>query len=164
MSDGGEGTVSFSLPGPPPGGGGGGEEGLGRRGQGTDGGARSLQPEPWGDDGAVGGGGGIAARAKGGGRRTAVTYVINEASQGPLLAAESGALQSLREACEAVGATLETLHFGKLDFGETAVLDRFYNAGERGRGDTGMEGHRDGPCLQTAARKFLLNTFLLNCY
>ncbi|NXC14683.1 M3K5 kinase, partial [Corythaeola cristata] len=64
----------------------------------------------------------------GGGRRTAVTYVINEASQGPLLAAESGALQSLREACEVVGAALETLHFGKLDFGETAVLDRFYNA------------------------------------
>lgn len=153
MSDGGEGTVSFSLPGPPPGGGGGGEEGLGRRGQGTDGGARSLQPEPWGDDGAGGGGGGIAARAKGGGRRTAVTYVINEASQGPLLAAESGALQSLREACEAVGATLETLHFGKLDFGETAVLDRFYNAGERG-----PRGYRDGgtqgwPVLTNSSQK-----------
>ncbi|XP_054992296.1 mitogen-activated protein kinase kinase kinase 5 isoform X2 [Sorex araneus] len=64
----------------------------------------------------------------GGGRRTTVAYVINEASQGQLVAAESEALQSLREACEAVGATLETLHFGKLDFGETTVLDRFYNA------------------------------------
>ncbi|ERE84121.1 mitogen-activated protein kinase kinase kinase 5 [Cricetulus griseus] len=64
----------------------------------------------------------------GGGRRTTVAYVINEASQGQLVVAESEALQSLREACEAVGATLETLHFGKLDFGETAVLDRFYNA------------------------------------
>uniref|UniRef100_A0A673UKX4 mitogen-activated protein kinase kinase kinase n=1 Tax=Suricata suricatta TaxID=37032 RepID=A0A673UKX4_SURSU len=42
--------------------------------------------------------------------------------------AESEALQSLREACETVGATLETVQFGKLDFGETAVLDRFYNA------------------------------------
>lgn len=63
------------------------------------------------------------------GRRTTVAYVINEASQGQLVVAESEALQSLREACEAVGATLETLHFGKLDFGETAVLDRFYNAG-----------------------------------
>nr|XP_051698040.1 mitogen-activated protein kinase kinase kinase 5-like [Oryctolagus cuniculus] len=62
------------------------------------------------------------------GRRTTVAYVINEASQGQLVVAESEALQSLREACEAVGATLETLHFGKLDFGETAVLDRFYNA------------------------------------
>lgn len=59
-----------------------------------------------------------------------MAYVINEASQGQLVVAESEALQSLREACEVVGATLETLHFGKLDFGETAVLDRFYNAGE----------------------------------
>lgn len=66
----------------------------------------------------------------GGGRRTTVAYVINEASQGQLVVAESEALQSLREACETVGATLETLHFGKLDFGETTVLDRFYNAGE----------------------------------
>lgn len=65
----------------------------------------------------------------GGGRRTTVAYVINEASQGQLVVAESEALQSLREACETVGATLETLHFGKLDFGETTVLDRFYNAG-----------------------------------
>lgn len=65
----------------------------------------------------------------GGGRRTTVAYVINEASQGQLVVAESEALQCLREACEAVGAALETLHFGKLDFGETAVLDRFYNAG-----------------------------------
>lgn len=63
-------------------------------------------------------------------RRTTVSYVINEASPGLLQAAESGALQSLREACEAVGADLQTLHFGKLDFGETSVLDRFYNAGE----------------------------------
>lgn len=131
MNDGGEGTISFAVPGPP----GGGEEGLGRRAQGADSG-RGFQPElasPWGEDAAVAcpaAGTGIAARAKGAGRRTAVTYVINEASQGPLLAAESGALQSLREACEVVGATLETLHFGKLDFGETAVLDRFYNAGE----------------------------------
>ncbi|KAG3290339.1 mitogen-activated protein kinase kinase kinase 5 [Ictidomys tridecemlineatus] len=66
--------------------------------------------------------------SSGGGRRTTVAYVINEASQGQLVVAESEALQSLREACEAVGATLETLHFGKLDFGETTVLDRFYNA------------------------------------
>ncbi|XP_055982059.1 mitogen-activated protein kinase kinase kinase 5 isoform X2 [Sorex fumeus] len=71
---------------------------------------------------------GNSGSAGGGGRRTTVAYVINEASQGQLVAAESEALQSLREACEAVGATLETLHFGKLDFGETTVLDRFYNA------------------------------------
>uniref|UniRef100_A0A803TBK3 mitogen-activated protein kinase kinase kinase n=1 Tax=Anolis carolinensis TaxID=28377 RepID=A0A803TBK3_ANOCA len=71
------------------------------------------------------------SRARGA-RRTTVSYVINEASPGAVLQAESGALQSLREACEAVGAELQALHFGKLDFGETAVLDRFYNAGETG--------------------------------
>ncbi|KAM8809704.1 mitogen-activated protein kinase kinase kinase 5 [Eudromia elegans] len=130
MSDGSEGVLSLPVPGPP-GDGAPCEEAPGRRAPGADGGARSLPPDsaapaaggPWGEEGG-------AARAKGGGggRRTAVTYVINEASQGPLVAAESGALQSLREACEAVGAALETLHFGKLDFGETAVLDRFYNA------------------------------------
>ncbi|XP_074165841.1 mitogen-activated protein kinase kinase kinase 5 isoform X2 [Sminthopsis crassicaudata] len=71
---------------------------------------------------------GNSTGAGGGSRRTTVAYVINEASQGQLVVAESEALQCLREACEAVGAALETLHFGKLDFGETAVLDRFYNA------------------------------------
>lgn len=134
MSDSSEGIISVPVPSPP------GEEVLGRRAQGADAGARSLLPDlappppgtAWAEDGAAGAAAcpGSAARAKGGGRRTAVTYVINESSQGPLLAAESGALQSLREACEVVGAALETLHFGKLDFGETAVLDRFYNAGE----------------------------------
>ncbi|PKU31653.1 mitogen-activated protein kinase kinase kinase 5 [Limosa lapponica baueri] len=134
MSDSGEGIVSLPVPSPP------GEEALGRRAPGAEAGARSLLSDLagppagplWAEDGAAaaaaGACPGIASRAKGGGRRTAVTYVINEASQGPLLAAESGALQSLREACEVVGAALETLHFGKLDFGETAVLDRFYNA------------------------------------
>lgn len=78
--------------------------------------------------------GSSAARCRGnsgggGGRRTTVAYVINEESQGQQVVAESEALQCLREACETVGATLETLHFGKLDFGETSVLDRFYNAG-----------------------------------
>ncbi|KAJ7397773.1 mitogen-activated protein kinase kinase kinase 5 [Pitangus sulphuratus] len=138
MSDSSEGIVSLPVPGPP-GSGTPCEEAHGRRAPGAD--ARSLLPDLaapppaalWAEDGAAAAAAcpSTAARAKGGGRRTAVTYVINEASQGPLLAAESGALQSLREACEAVGAALETLHFGKLDFGETAVLDRFYNAGLR---------------------------------
>ncbi|KAM4770717.1 mitogen-activated protein kinase kinase kinase 5 [Rhinophrynus dorsalis] len=60
-------------------------------------------------------------------RRTTVVYVINEVSSG-LQVCESAALQSLQEACESQGAELETLHFSKLDFGETTVLDRFYNA------------------------------------
>ncbi|XP_071405245.1 mitogen-activated protein kinase kinase kinase 5 isoform X2 [Pithys albifrons albifrons] len=133
MSDSSEGIVSLPVPGPL-GGGTPCEEVLGRRAPGAD--ARSLLPDLaapppaalWAEDGAAAACPSTAPRGKGGGRPTAVTYVINEASQGPLLAAESGALQSLREACEAVGAALETLHFGKLDFGETAVLDRFYNA------------------------------------
>lgn len=158
MSDSGEGTVSLPVPGPP-GGGTACEEVVGRRAPGADGGARSLPPELaapppaalWAEDAAAAACPGTAARAKGGGRRTAVTYVINEASQGPLLAAESGALQSLREACEAVGAALETLHFGKLDFGETAVLDRFYNAGEKGR--PARAGHRRPGSASAGARR-----------
>ncbi|XP_051881014.1 mitogen-activated protein kinase kinase kinase 5 [Pristis pectinata] len=51
---------------------------------------------------------------------------MNEAAQ--LQLAESLALQCLREACESVSADLQTVPFEKLDFGETAVLDYFYNA------------------------------------
>ncbi|XP_067840904.1 mitogen-activated protein kinase kinase kinase 5 [Heptranchias perlo] len=59
-------------------------------------------------------------------RPTTVVYVVNEAAQ--LQLAESLALQCLREACESVSAALQTVPFEKLDFGETAVLDYFYNA------------------------------------
>uniref|UniRef100_A0A672INR9 mitogen-activated protein kinase kinase kinase n=1 Tax=Salarias fasciatus TaxID=181472 RepID=A0A672INR9_SALFA len=60
-------------------------------------------------------------------RPVTVAYVVNgEASQ--LLNAESMALQCLKDACDAVGSRLETVNFGKLDFGETTVLDSFYNA------------------------------------
>lgn len=59
-------------------------------------------------------------------RPTTVVYVVNEAAA--LQVAESLALQCLREACEGVSADLQTLPFEKLDFGETAVLDYFYNA------------------------------------
>uniref|UniRef100_A0AAY4CS63 mitogen-activated protein kinase kinase kinase n=1 Tax=Denticeps clupeoides TaxID=299321 RepID=A0AAY4CS63_9TELE len=38
------------------------------------------------------------------------------------------ALQCLKDACDVVGSKLEIVHFGKLDFGETSVLDQFYNA------------------------------------
>lgn len=43
---------------------------------------------------------------------------------------EAGARQCLVRACEAEGAQLTTVNFGELDFGETAVLDTFYDAGE----------------------------------
>ncbi|XP_033860386.2 mitogen-activated protein kinase kinase kinase 5-like [Acipenser ruthenus] len=59
-------------------------------------------------------------------RVVTVAYVINEATQ--MHAAENMALQCLKEACDNGGTSLEILHFGKLDFGETKVLDRFYNA------------------------------------
>uniref|UniRef100_A0A8C3RQ46 mitogen-activated protein kinase kinase kinase n=1 Tax=Chelydra serpentina TaxID=8475 RepID=A0A8C3RQ46_CHESE len=41
---------------------------------------------------------------------------------------EAGALQCLVRACDAQGAQLTTVNFGELDFGETAVLDAFYDA------------------------------------
>ncbi|XP_048842519.1 mitogen-activated protein kinase kinase kinase 5 isoform X1 [Brienomyrus brachyistius] len=72
-------------------------------------------------------GGGLLTTGKSKNRSVTVAYVINGESI-PGHSAESMALQCLKEACEAVGSRLETVHFGKLDFGETAVLDRFYNA------------------------------------
>lgn len=95
------------------------------------------------NDSLVGGGGGNATSggcpADGGGlmpagkscksRPVTVAYVVNgEASQQN--SAENMALQCLKDACDAVGSKLDTVNFGKLDFGETTVLDRFYNAGE----------------------------------
>uniref|UniRef100_A0A8C3AX47 mitogen-activated protein kinase kinase kinase n=1 Tax=Cyclopterus lumpus TaxID=8103 RepID=A0A8C3AX47_CYCLU len=60
-------------------------------------------------------------------RPVTVAYVVNgEASQQNN--AESMALQCLKDACDAAGSKLETVNFGKLDFGETTVLDSFYSA------------------------------------
>ncbi|KAK5898170.1 hypothetical protein CgunFtcFv8_015611, partial [Champsocephalus gunnari] len=41
---------------------------------------------------------------------------------------ESGALQCLQRACDSESALLTTVTFGRLDFGETSVLDSFYDA------------------------------------
>ncbi|XP_035279502.1 mitogen-activated protein kinase kinase kinase 5 [Anguilla anguilla] len=60
-------------------------------------------------------------------RPITVAYVINNENN-QSHTAESMALQCLKEACDSVGSKLETVHFGKLDFGETTVLDHFYNA------------------------------------
>ncbi|KAK1170829.1 mitogen-activated protein kinase kinase kinase 5-like [Acipenser oxyrinchus oxyrinchus] len=70
--------------------------------------------------------GGLLTVGKTKNRAITVAYVINETTQ--MHAAENMALQCLKEACDNGGTTLEILHFGKLDFGETKVLDRFYNA------------------------------------
>ncbi len=63
-------------------------------------------------------------------RPVTVAYVVNAGEASQQNNAESTALQCLKDACDAVGSRLETVNFGKLDFGETTVLDSFYNAGE----------------------------------
>ncbi|KAJ8275084.1 hypothetical protein COCON_G00097090 [Conger conger] len=60
-------------------------------------------------------------------RPITVAYVINNENN-QAHTAEIMALQCLKDACDTVGSKLETVHFGKLDFGETTVLDHFYNA------------------------------------
>lgn len=60
-------------------------------------------------------------------RAVTVVYVRNsEMSQSH--SPEDMALQCLKDACDIVGCNLEIIHFGMLDFGETSVLDHFYNA------------------------------------
>lgn len=73
-----------------------------------------------------------SAGGEGGPRRALRTvYVRNESPQGGAAGGpEVGALQCLLRACEAEGAHLTAVPFGELDFGETAVLDAFYDAGE----------------------------------
>ncbi|XP_078514012.1 mitogen-activated protein kinase kinase kinase 15 isoform X2 [Lissotriton helveticus] len=62
-------------------------------------------------------------------RSLRVVYVLNDSPKtGPAGSTESGALQCLLRACEAEGAHLSSVNFGELDFGETAVLDTFYDA------------------------------------
>ncbi|KAM9577802.1 mitogen-activated protein kinase kinase kinase 15 [Trichechus inunguis] len=73
---------------------------------------------------------GAAAEGAGGPRRALrLVYVCSEnpaggAAGGP----EAGARQCLLRACDAEGAQLASVPFGELDFGETAVLDAFYDA------------------------------------
>uniref|UniRef100_A0AAQ4QGI8 mitogen-activated protein kinase kinase kinase n=1 Tax=Gasterosteus aculeatus aculeatus TaxID=481459 RepID=A0AAQ4QGI8_GASAC len=86
-----------------------------------------LSPTPLGDPVDTGGLLSVGKSCKN--RPVTVAYVVNgEASQQNN--AESMALQCLKDACDAAGSKLETANFGKLDFGETTVLDSFYNAGD----------------------------------
>ncbi|XP_051538058.1 mitogen-activated protein kinase kinase kinase 15-like isoform X1 [Myxocyprinus asiaticus] len=62
-------------------------------------------------------------------RSLRAVYVLNDglkavAANSP----ESGALQCLQRSCDAESAILTTVTFGRLDFGETSVLDTFYDA------------------------------------
>ncbi|KAH1185781.1 mitogen-activated protein kinase kinase kinase 15 isoform X1 [Mauremys mutica] len=63
-------------------------------------------------------------------RSLRAVYVLNDSPKAGAGARspEAGALQCLVRACEAQGAQLATVNFGELDFGETAVLDAFYDA------------------------------------
>ncbi|XP_053562369.1 mitogen-activated protein kinase kinase kinase 15 isoform X2 [Bombina bombina] len=62
-------------------------------------------------------------------RSLRVVYVLNDSPKSAMGASpEAGALHCLRRACEAEGAQLTSVNFGELDFGETAVLDAFYDA------------------------------------
>nr|XP_033804125.1 mitogen-activated protein kinase kinase kinase 15 isoform X1 [Geotrypetes seraphini] len=75
--------------------------------------------------------GGEGGHCPGGSRRRSlrVVYVLNDSRKSGLGGSpEAGALQCLLRACEAEAAQLSSLNFGELDFGETAVLDSFYDA------------------------------------
>uniref|UniRef100_A0A671VD32 mitogen-activated protein kinase kinase kinase n=1 Tax=Sparus aurata TaxID=8175 RepID=A0A671VD32_SPAAU len=73
-------------------------------------------------------GGGLLSTGKSGkSRPVTVAYVVNGEGLHQNNA-ENMALQCLKDACDTVGSKLETVNFGKLDFGETTVLDSFYNA------------------------------------
>ncbi|XP_032962780.1 mitogen-activated protein kinase kinase kinase 15 isoform X1 [Rhinolophus ferrumequinum] len=71
-----------------------------------------------------------SAGGEGGPRRALrAVYVCSESPQGGAAGGpEVGARQCLLRACEAEGAHLTSVPFGELDFGETAVLDAFYDA------------------------------------
>lgn len=62
-------------------------------------------------------------------RAVTVAYVRNSETTQHLIP-ENMALQCLKDACDVVGCKLDVVPFGKLDFGETSVLDHFYNAGK----------------------------------
>lgn len=90
-----------------------------------------LSPTIWSSP--MDGGGLLSAGKACKSRPVTVAYVLNsETSQQN--SAESLALQCLRDACDMLGSRLETVSFGKLDFGETTVLDTFYNAGKSSPG------------------------------
>ena len=96
--------------------------------EGAAGPAWPLEPEGAAEGEGAGGEGGGGPR-----RALRAVYVRGESPQGGAAGGpEEGARRCLLRACEAEGAHLTSVPFGKLDFGETAVLDAFYDAGEAG--------------------------------
>ncbi|XP_060755682.1 mitogen-activated protein kinase kinase kinase 15 [Neoarius graeffei] len=62
-------------------------------------------------------------------RSLRAVYVLNDGLKAVAVnSPESGALHCLQRACDAESAILTTVTFGRLDFGETSVLDTFYDA------------------------------------
>lgn len=106
-----------------------GEPPQGRLPPGPEGAAGPAEPESAGDAA-----GGEAEGGRGTRRALRAVYVRSESSQGVAAGGgpEAGALKCLLRACETEGAHLTSVPFGELDFGETAVLDTFYDAGEGG--------------------------------
>ncbi|XP_045850849.1 mitogen-activated protein kinase kinase kinase 15 isoform X2 [Meles meles] len=93
---------------------------------GAEGAAGPVEP----DGAAEGAGPGSGGEDAGGPRRALrAVYVRSEIPQGGVAGGpEAGARQCLQRACEAEGAQFTSVPFGELDFGETAVLDAFYDA------------------------------------
>ncbi|XP_067401097.1 mitogen-activated protein kinase kinase kinase 15 isoform X1 [Emydura macquarii macquarii] len=87
----------------------------------------SEQP---GAEAAAAGAGGEGSSAAPRQRSLRAVYVQNDSPKAGVgtRSPEAGALQCLVRACEAQGAQLTTVNFGELDYGETAVLDAFYDA------------------------------------
>ncbi|KAK6295138.1 hypothetical protein J4Q44_G00343640 [Coregonus suidteri] len=71
--------------------------------------------------------GGLLSTGKCKSRAVTVAYVVNSELTQPHTS-ENMALHCLKDACDSVGSKLEIIHFGKIDFGDTCVLDQFYNA------------------------------------
>ncbi|XP_050830618.1 mitogen-activated protein kinase kinase kinase 15 isoform X2 [Serinus canaria] len=99
-------------------------------------GSAAAEPAPPGAEPEVAAGGPAEAEAAEVGsaaprpRCLRAVYVLNDPPKAGAGARspEAGARQCLLRACEAEGAQLSTVNFGELDFGETAVLDAFYDA------------------------------------
>ncbi|XP_013365356.1 PREDICTED: mitogen-activated protein kinase kinase kinase 15, partial [Chinchilla lanigera] len=72
---------------------------------------------------------GAGAGAGGLWRALRAVYVCSDSAHSSAAGSpEGGALQCLLQACEAEGVCLISVRFGELDFGETAVLDAFYDS------------------------------------
>lgn len=92
-------------------------------------------------------------------RAVQVSYVRNSETSQPL-SPENMALQCLKDACDTVGFKLDIIPFGKLDFGETSVLDHFYNAGKSTDGSFGECPGNECECNSQFGHIIAMNSLL----